>query len=39
MMLPFSKWGLAKHLNKVSNISLSISSKDRLISPKMPFAF
>ena len=32
MMLPYSKCGLTKLVNKVSNMFVSIYSKDRLIS-------
>ena len=36
MMLPYSKFDLTKLVNKV--LSMSIYSKDGLISPKIPFA-
>ena len=35
MMLPYSKCGLTKLVNKVLNMSASVYSKDRLISPKI----
>ena len=38
MMLPYSKFDLTKLVNKVLNMSMSIYSKDGLISPKIPFA-
>ena len=39
MMLPYSKCGLTKLVNKVLNMPMSIYSKDRLISPRFPSAF
>ena len=39
MMWPYSKCCLTKLVNKVLNLSVSIYSKDHLISPKILFAF
>ena len=39
MILQYSKCGLTKLVNKVLNMSLSIYSNHRLISPTIPFSF